>query len=588
MQEVLQSWLAPQCQLLGGVTHAIVWTGLPGRGPFDQVIHWPEKRAATAALIRLAQAVLRSKQPVINTRHTKGQETGEPRDTLACPILIGDQLAGVVAAEMSHRSQALQRVALQQIQAGIMWLGVMMQFHQSASKDQLANLVDLVVAGLDNDRFKAAAADVANKLGERFSCHRVSLGFRRFGRLRVEAVSHSDRVDQRTHLTRAILCAMTEAMDQGGTIVYPPTPDRGIQVTHFHKQLARLQPGSAFCTVPLVRNNKAVGALLLEREAETAFEPETMAHCEQVGLLLGPVLETRRSDERPLAAKIIDTMRRSLMKLFGPRHLPLKLASFLVAAMLTLLTLASGSFRISSDTELEAWMCQAVVAPQQGYIADAHVRAGDRVQQGQLLASLDDRDLLQERRKWQSQHNQLLKEHRKALADADRSQMAILRAIRAQAEAQLKLVEQKLERIHLKAPFAGMVASGDLSQSLGAPVECGQVLYEVAPTNDFRVVLRVDERDIGFMGAGQRGTLKLAGIPDKGLAITIDRITPVATSEGGRTYFRVEAGLEEGSDLMRPGMAGIAKIEVGREKLWWIWTRGLFNWARLFFWNRLP
>jgi hypothetical protein len=39
---------------------------------------------------------------------------------------------------------------------------------------------------------------------------------------------------------------------------------------------------------------------------------------------------------------------------------------------------------------------------------------------------------------------------------------------------------------------------------------------------------------------------------------------------------------------MRPGMQGIAKIEIGREKLLWIWTRRLVHWLRLFVWNRMP
>jgi hypothetical protein len=41
-------------------------------------------------------------------------------------------------------------------------------------------------------------------------------------------------------------------------------------------------------------------------------------------------------------------------------------------------------------------------------------------------------------------------------------------------------------------------------------------------------------------------------------------------------------------ELMRPGMAGISKIEIGREKLIWIWTRRLIDWLRLTVWKRLP
>jgi RND family efflux transporter MFP subunit len=249
---------------------------------------------------------------------------------------------------------------------------------------------------------------------------------------------------------------------------------------------------------------------------------------------------------------------------------------------------ATATFSISSDSVLEAEICRTVVAPQDGYIATAHVRAGDRVREGDPLATLDDRELRLELRKWQSQRAQLLKEYRKALAGSARAEVAILTAKRAQAEAQLKLVERQLTRAKLIAPFSGLVVRGDLNQALGSPVKRGEVLYEIAPTNKYRVVLKVDERDIGLVSLGHRGRLKLSGIPDNSVNITVDRLTPVSSPAGGRNFFRVEAVMDDHSDLMRPGMEGIAKIEIGQEKLLWIWTRRLVGWLRLFVWNWLP
>ena len=260
----------------------------------------------------------------------------------------------------------------------------------------------------------------------------------------------------------------------------------------------------------------------------------------------------------------------------------------LIAALLIWLSLASAMLRISCDSVLEASVCRAVVAPQQGYIAEAHVRAGDLVHNGDLLARLDDEELRLEQRKWQSQRAQLLKEYRKALAGMDRAEVAILNAKRTQAEAQLTLVEKQLARTTLVAPFSGLIVKGDLSQALGSPVTPGEVLYEVAPTDAYRVIMKVDDRDIGLVSLGQRGRLKLSGIPDRTITVTIDRLTPVSTAEEGRNYFRVEAIMDSQSDLMRPGMEGVTKIEVGQEKLFWIWTRRLVDWLRLVAWQRLP
>ncbi len=588
MEKVLQTWLFHQCRMLSGSIHAVLLTGPPDEGPYNKALYWPDKQRDHSVLSRAAQEALRNKQAVIETGKNKVEKTGEPLDVLACPLFLNDRLFGVVAIEITSRSQPMQQATVKQVQVGAKWLETMIHLHGSTAKEQLVNLVDLVAAGLEHEQFRVAATEVTNELAERFSCQRVSLGFLRYNRVRVEALSHSSRIDQHSNMVRAIRDAMSESLDQGATVVYPVVSDDTVLVTRFHALLAKAQQGAAICTLPLIKNGKALGALLLERAADKPFTAETVEQCEQIGLLLGPVLETRRRDERPLPSKILESLRCWCAKLFGQRHLPLKVGVALSAVLLIWLSLASATFRISSDSVLEAEICRSVVAPQQGYIATAHVRAGDLVREGDVLATLDDQELRLEQRKWQSQLAQLLKEYRKALAGYDRAEVAILNAKRAQAAAQLRLVEHQLARVTLVAPFSGLIVKGDLSQALGSPVTRGEVLFEVAPTDEYRVVLKVDDRDIGLVSLEQRGQLKLSGIPDKSIAITIDQLMPVSATEGGHNYFRVEAVMDNHSDLMRPGMQGISKIEIGRKKLLWIWTRPLVDWLRLFVWNRLP
>jgi hypothetical protein len=35
---------------------------------------------------------------------------------------------------------------------------------------------------------------------------------------------------------------------------------------------------------------------------------------------------------------------------------------------------------------------------------------------------------------------------------------------------------------------------------------------------------------------------------------------------------------------MRPGMEGLAKVDVGKRSYAWIWTRTLVNWVRMQLW----
>ena len=74
-----------------------------------------------------------------------------------------------------------------------------------------------------------------------------------------------------------------------------------------------------------------------------------------------------------------------------------------------------------------------------------------------------------------------------------------------QAEAQIALLDEQLARTKVVAPFNGVIMKGDLSQSLGSPVEHGQVLFEVAPLESYRVIVQVDERDIGLSPRASAG-----------------------------------------------------------------------------------
>jgi len=166
--------------------------------------------------------------------------------------------------------------------------------------------------------------------------------------------------------------------------------------------------------------------------------------------------------------------------------------------------------------------------------------------------------------------------------------MSALAAQVRQSEAQLALADEKLARSRIAAPFDGIVVSGDLSQNLGSPIERGKLLFEIAPLDRYRVVLQVDERDIGYVDVGRSGRLALAGLPAQPLLLTVTKVTPVAIAEEGRNFFRVEAHLDDASLRLRPGMEGVGKIDVGRASLVWIWTHSLVEWIWLTAWKWLP
>ncbi len=453
------------------------------------------------------------------------------------------------------------------------------------AQDRWVTVLELVGVSLEQEGFRAAATTVATELATRLACERVSFGFRVRGRMRVEAISHSAEFDTRSNLARDLAAAMDEACDQDATVAYPPLAEDLPRVARVQQDLAQRHHRGAVWTVPLTSGGRVVGALTLERAGETTLDAESVRLAEEAAALLGPILALQRArDARPLE-RVRERVRGELEKLLGPRHATRKAVAVAAVLLFALLAFARADYRVVADATLEGRVQRAIVAGLDGYIAESNARAGDAVVEGQVLGRLDDRDLLLERRKWWGHREQLRREYREALAIHDRTQVNIVSAKLAQAEAELALAEEQLARTSLVAPFAGIVVQGDLSQLLGSPVEKGTVLFEIAPDEGYRIILEVDERDIADVAPGAAGRLALSAMPGDPLPLTVERITPVSIAEEGRNYFRVEARLERPVETLRPGMEGVAKIEAGRRPLLWIWTHRLVDWFRLQVWS---
>ena len=58
-----------------------------------------------------------------------------------------------------------------------------------------------------------------------------------------------------------------------------------------------------------------------------------------------------------------------------------------------------------------------------------------------------------------------------------------------------------------------------------------------------------------------------------------------SVAEDGRNFFHVEATLIERFSPLRPGMRGVARIDIEREHVVSIWTRELRHWIRMQLWR---
>jgi multidrug resistance efflux pump len=596
-EEFYRSWLALQCQMIPGVRSGLVVAGSSGSTRFVPVAVWPEGQAIQH-LAQVAERALAERRGLVlrGAREVPASGIVEDRVDVGFPIEVDGRLHGVVALDVAAGGGIDMPAVLRQLQWGTGWLEVLVHriagLRVDLQSDEGARLrfeatLELVASALKYDRFLGAATAFATAAASRLACDRVSIGLLRKSRAQVYAVSHSGAVDKRTNVIRAIESAMDEAADQGVTVVWPARPGADPTVTHAHAELARLQGSAAICTIRIGDGNRVAGAITFERLSGAPFDALTIDFMEAVAAVSGPILHLQWRNEHWIAAAF-ERGRKLLNRLVGPGHAGMKLGVAGAVIIAVFFAIATGEYRVSARTVIEARVRRAAVAPFSGYVREAPARAGDVVHAGQLLAALDDRELQLQRARGASEEEQLVREQQRALGGGNAAEAGIAAARLQQVRAELKLVDDQIARTRVTASFDGMVVSGDLTQSLNAPVERGQVLFEVAPLADYRVVVQVDERDIAAIQSGQRAQLLLAAWPSDVLDFTVTKIVPVSVARDGRNYFSVEGTLDRVPDRLRPGMEGVGKIAVGERRLAWIWGRQGIDWFRLKLWAWLP
>ena len=499
-------------------------------------------------------------------------------------------LHGAVVLDLGPTDEASLEQALRLTHWGAGWLIELLLQRELAGHRERGRLggrlLDTVLALLGEGSLRESALAMVNRLGREFECQQVQLGLARRKSVRVLAMSHAAWFDERTQAVNMAAQAMHEAFDQRQRIDWPATPGDTSRIDEVHRRYAEEQRIVALCSLPLVTRNEVVGVLMLERDRP--FDDAERAFLDTLALALAPIVELKREAQQAAPARVARSARRWLGVATDSSFPAIKLGLALVALLLVVLALVPVPYRVSAQALVEGAVQRSAVAPFEGYLREAPARPGDQVKAGQVLAVLDDKDLKLERVRWESELDIALRKEREAMAKANRVDQRQAAAQANQARAQLDLVLAKLERVQVTAPFDAVVVKGDLSQLIGSPLEQGKVLYELAPLDAWRVILKVDERDIGQVRLGAHGELLLSSLPGKSWPFTVKKLTPISVAEEGHNFFRVEAELGEQAPKLSPNMEGVAKVEAGQSNLLWIWTHPLLDWARLTWWKSMP
>lgn len=579
MEASVQDWLNQQCEKIPGARHGLVLLGSRASHSLPAAV-WPTGTRPPTEVYNTVRDTLLGKIPI---QRASASETSDSR-LFSMPIRLGDRPAGALVIAVDPAESPDDDSVLALLRQGLARLYPLLAAPPQCGPGgtEALRLNATILAQPD---FIQACTAFANELAMLFHCQRVSIGQIEKSVVRVIAVSHGSGAAVGSEAFGGVEAAMEEAVDQASVILYPPAADDKPRIILAHAALAKNTLASIM-SLPIISGGTMHGAITLEAPLEAAFHHDEQVLMEHLIGLLAPVLILKRDAEASNWQRLRRSLERQWRQLRSAGINRTKLALGGLAATALILTFLPVPYRVTAPARVEGEVQRVLAAPVDGFLQQVYARPGDIVKMGQPLIELAQQDLLLEQRKWQGELAQHENAYGAAMAKSDRIQLAVSMARMQEAQAQLELVQQKLARSSLVAPFDGIVADGDLTQSLGAPVQKGHVLMTVAPRDRYRIVVEVDERDVALVRVHQAGALAPAAQPGARQEFVVSRVAPVARVIDERNVFEVEGRIDRaGGELLRPGMKGVAKIDAGWRPIGWVLFHRLTDWMRLTLWR---
>lgn len=634
---IAQNWLEQLCLMIPNVQAAVVVEHLDKSVNGQTIALWPHKSINCEPLFNSLPLLKAQVSPVVTMgkQVVAEQETTKASiDTLiiAYPLCFSTGFSGAVILEVVAKINQ-QAVLLQMLKWGGSWLQLLLnhgktttvqsdvgQHHTLNAADEVSNsaqavhvslnYLTIVQAVLSCSDSQQANITLVNEISRCWLFDRVSLGIVSAHKIEVKALSNSAHFDPRSNLIVNVQQAMSEVKNKPEGVYFTCAEMPDLTGYSGHQSLLTGYEHNVVLSLPLQENAQTVAVLLCEFQGKVdkkshsssqgsssqntdskLLASKCLAELTILAGLLGPLMVLHQRSNQSISEHIVNRSGARLTALHQGRFGKFPLVAGVVFLLLMTCVIDS-DFRVATEATLEGRIQRAVVAPFDGYVESAFARAGEQVEKGDILAQLDDLPLQLEKRGWLSKKEEYQKQYRQELATLSHAKARIIKAQIAQADVHIEQSDSRLQRAKLVSPLSGIIIEGDLSRSLGAPVEQGQVLFEVAPLDDYRVVLKVHERDIAYLQKGQIGSLMLTAYPHHSIPLTIQQVAIVYQQEGHYTWYRTEASLAyehlPSDMLLRPGMEGVGKIEVGQKSLAWIGLHRLTDWLRLWLWSWTP
>jgi hypothetical protein len=412
-----------------------------------------------------------------------------------------------------------------------------------------------------------------------FQCDQVAIGLtRREGSgAPLVAISGMAQFDRSSEAVEAIQNALDESLIRDQLTAWPPLKSKQRHATLAHRKLLDVTKAKAVVTTPLTNiDDLTIGALLFIGRREILHRTPRVQAVEAIAPHIATSIDTRRKIEP-------SRLHRAWRSLVGSRGSRRRHVVILAAiSAVALLPLCPWRYKVRNDCRVEPVVRRFTVVPYDGILKNTCVRPGDLVVEGQVLASMDDRELRWELSGVAAERGRVAKQRDVAMAAHDTSEKQMAQLEMERLDLKIKLLKNREANLDVTSPIAGVILRGDLQDAEGAPVRVGQGLFEVAPLDRLKLELSVAEEELPSVRPGMTVTARLDGLHGKSVAGTIDKIYPQSEIREGKNVFVAEVALDNPNNLLRPGMSGRAKVVSRLRPLGWIWFHKA--WHRLRNW----
>lgn len=350
----------------------------------------------------------------------------------------------------------------------------------------------------------------------------------------------------------------------------------------------------AFYSLPLADDQGRVGILAFE-SSDPDFLSE--AHLEMIKVLAGQATVAVRNASLYREVPFIGVLEPILQKkqqFLAMEHRRRRTMLMAIGAAVMALIVVPLPMRVDGVATVAPGHMAKIQPEVEGVVARVHVREGDEVKRGTVLADLEDWDYRGALAAAEAKRSEAVAVMNRALSSNDGTEAGIQRVQADYWAAEATRARERLDRTHLRSPIDGVVATPRVENLVGRRLEYGDTFAEVADTRRATVDVAVADGDVALLEAGEPAVVKLDAFPTHTYKGKLEVISPLSqVEEEHRVFFaRVTVPNEDGDALMRPGMQGRGKIDVraswypaGWRPAGYVLLRSTANWVRFKIWS---